>query len=312
MARQEDFEAIFWEFLVAFERKNGLWLLGVCSFTFVNWGIEAQKWRELMAKIEGLTFTEAFRAILCGITLSLFTPNRVGEYGGRVLILKSANRLEAIAVTLVGSLSQIIANVSFGAIGFLYFVLYYWRWESWQIVGISVLIVSMIGILMLVYFRVQQSEKWLAKLPFLKRYQSYFSPIAGYRQQELFRVLTWSFLRNMVFTLQYIGLCWAYNMEVSLWTAWILVNTIFFVQMFIPSIALIELGIRGNIALFFWGFVTANQLAIIAATFSLWWINLVVPALIGGFLISRLDVLEGWETRDQEAGTRSQKSGVRN
>ena len=273
-----------------------LWLVGVCSFTFVNWGIEAQKWRQLMTQIERLSFQNAFKAILCGITLSLFTPNRVGEYGGRVLILQSANRLEAIAVTLVGSLSQIIANVTFGAIGFLSFALLYLRWQWIQVAGIGFLAVFVISALLLIYFQVQKSEQWLAKIPFFRRYKSYFKPIEVYQTSELTQVLGWSFLRNMVFTLQYIGLCWAYNMEVALLTAWIVVNTIFFVQLFTPSIALVELGIRGNIALFFWGYVTSKQLAIIAATFSLWWINLVIPALVGWWLISRLNILEGWKS----------------
>ncbi|MEZ4887449.1 MAG: lysylphosphatidylglycerol synthase domain-containing protein [Chitinophagales bacterium] len=300
IARQKDFEAIAWTFLSSFRFQNVCWLLGVCSFTFVNWGIEAQKWRQLLSKMERLSFKDAFRAILCGITLSLFTPNRVGEYGGRVLILQHANRLQAIAVTLVGSLSQIIANVTLGAIGFLSFAAFYLQWQSWQIgiaVGASILLITA---LFLVYFQVQKSEQWLAKIPFFRRYKTYFAPIAAYNTPELRQVLGWSFLRNMVFTLQYIGLCWTYNMEVDVWTAWTVVNTIFFVQLFIPSIALIELGIRGNVALFFWGYVTANHLAIIAATFSLWWVNLVMPALVGWWLISRLNILEGWNGKLEE------------
>ncbi len=296
IARQENVEAIIWTFLISFKFHNAAWMMGVCSFTFVNWGIEAQKWRQLLTKMERLSFKDAFRAILCGITLSLFTPNRVGEYGGRVLILQHANRLQAIAVTLVGSLSQIIANVTLGAIGFLTFAGFYLKWNGWQmelaIAGAVLLIVA----LLLVYFHVQKAEQWMGKIPFFRRYKSYFKPIETYSQRELAQVLGWSFLRNLVFTLQYIGLCWAFNMEVGLLTAWMVVNTIFFVQLFIPSIALIELGIRGNLAIFFWGYVTTNHLAIIAATFSLWWINLMMPAIVGWWLISRLNVLEGWES----------------
>lgn len=294
IARQENLESIIWGFLSSFKIKNAAWLIGVCSFSFVNWGIEAQKWRQLLSKMERLSFKDAFRAILCGITLSLFTPNRVGEYGGRVLILQHANRLEAIAVTLVGSLSQIIANVTLGAVGFLIFVGFYLHWNLWQIELAIAGAVLLIIALLFVYFHVQKAEQWMGKIPFFRRYKNYFKPIEAYSQRELAQVLGWSFLRNLVFTLQYIGLCWTFNMEVGLFTAWMVVNTIFFVQLFIPSIALIELGIRGNLALFFWGYVTTNHLAIIAATFSLWWINLMMPAIVGWWLISRLNVLEGW------------------
>lgn len=294
IARQENIEAITWTFLRSFHFQNIAWLLGVCSFSFVNWGIEAQKWRQLLFKMERISFKDAFRAILCGITLSLFTPNRVGEYGGRVLILQHANRWEAIAVTLVGSLSQIIANVTLGVIGFLCFARFYLKWNWWQMelaVGVAVLLIIA---LLLLYFQVHKAEKWMSKIPFVRRYKNYFKPIEAYSQRDLLQVLGWSFLRNLVFTLQYIGLCWTFNMEVGLLTAWMVVHTIFFVQLFIPSIALIELGIRGNLALFFWGYVTNHHIAIIAATFSLWWINLMMPAVVGWWLISRLNVLEGW------------------
>ena len=57
-----------------------------------------------------------------------------------------------------------------------------------------------------------------------------------------------------------------------------------------PSVALVELGIRGNVALFFLTYITENSLAILAATFSLWTINLLLPAILGAVVIGGLDI----------------------
>ena len=34
------------------------------------------------------TFFTAYKSVLSGVTLSLNTPNRIGEYGGRILYVK--------------------------------------------------------------------------------------------------------------------------------------------------------------------------------------------------------------------------------
>ena len=74
---------------------NSGWLL---LFVFVNWGIEARKWQLLMKAVQPMSFITAFKSVLCGVTLSLNTPNRMGEYGGRILFVKEGNRIKAIAL----------------------------------------------------------------------------------------------------------------------------------------------------------------------------------------------------------------------
>lgn len=65
----------------------------------------------------------------------------------------------------------------------------------------------------------------------------------------------------------------------------ITVATIFFVQTINPiNIALIDFGFRGNVAAYFLAGFTGNPIAIIATTVTLWFINLIVPAIIGGIL----------------------------
>ena len=53
---------------------------------FLNWLVEALKWRYMISKIENISIMTAYRAVLTGITVSTFTPNRIGEYGGRVFV----------------------------------------------------------------------------------------------------------------------------------------------------------------------------------------------------------------------------------
>ena len=57
-----------------------------------NWGIEAKKWQVLMKPIEDLSWWTACKATLTGLSFAMNTPNRIGEYAGRILYVKKENR----------------------------------------------------------------------------------------------------------------------------------------------------------------------------------------------------------------------------
>ncbi|MBL4649703.1 MAG: hypothetical protein JKY03_08230 [Aureispira sp.] len=86
-------------------------LLLVLILMPLNWLFETQKWLTLLRKIESISFYQALKVVLVGLSLSLFTPNRVGEYGGRVMMVSKGNRLHAVWATMVGISSQWIVLV---------------------------------------------------------------------------------------------------------------------------------------------------------------------------------------------------------
>ena len=48
-----------------------------------------------------------------GVSFSVTTPNRSGEYLGRVLYMDEGNRLRVISLTILGSISQLIVTIFF-------------------------------------------------------------------------------------------------------------------------------------------------------------------------------------------------------
>ena len=91
----------------------------VLIMMFLNWFLEALKWQFLIKKIENISFVKSVRAVFSGITVSAFTPNRVGEYGGRIFCLDTADRLQAVLITVIGSMAQLLTTVFFGCVGIL-------------------------------------------------------------------------------------------------------------------------------------------------------------------------------------------------
>ncbi|HET9430922.1 MAG TPA: hypothetical protein VFO70_07085, partial [Chitinophagaceae bacterium] len=67
--------------------------VGVVLLMLANWSLEAIKWKISVRPIQEISFFRSFKAVLSGISFSVSTPNRVGEYLGRVLYMDEGNRL---------------------------------------------------------------------------------------------------------------------------------------------------------------------------------------------------------------------------
>src|SRR5512138_1826835 len=97
-------------------------LLLVMALMPVNWGIETVKWMLMIRKIENIGFLRSFQAVLSGVAISSFTPNRVGDFFGRAYILNKASHIEGILITVLGSMSQLMITVIAGSLSLLFFV----------------------------------------------------------------------------------------------------------------------------------------------------------------------------------------------
>lgn len=262
-----------------------LYLLAAALLVWVNWGLEALKWQRLMQPIERMSLSDSLRSVLCGVAVSMLTPNRTGEYGGRILTLQTSGSIEAVAMALVGSYGQLLANISLGLSGFTAFCVVFapvavYTWLP-PVVGILVVL----GALGWLYSRLNQLPVSLAQISWVQKWQHLILPLWNTDKNTLLAVLRWSFMRYPVYVLQFYLLLKGFGVQLSLTDGWILISSIFFVQTFMPTVAIAELGIKGNLALYFIGFATPLQASVLAAVFGLWLLNLLLPSLAGLFFI---------------------------
>lgn len=109
----------------------------VIFLALVNWGLEARKWQLLLMPVQQMSFFRAYKSVLSGVALSLNTPNRMGEYGGRILYVQEGSRIKAISLSIAGSISQLIITLAVGCGGLAY-LLYFQNAHSGPIMGLSV------------------------------------------------------------------------------------------------------------------------------------------------------------------------------
>ena len=262
----------------------------VILFVFVNWGLEARKWQVLMQVLQPISFITAFKAVLCGVTFSLNTPNRIGEYGGRILFVEEGKRIKAITLSIAGGMAQLIITMLMGCLGLLYLILKPHTTEL--IMGISAfwlrifLYGSLLGTVIFIFFffRMGWLIRLLQKLPYSNRFSKYIKVLETFDAKILLRLLSISFFRYMVFVLQYIFMLQLLQVEHNVWRGLWITTVMFWILAIIPSFAIADLGIRGTVAKTLFSY-SSNTVGILTATFGIWFVNLFIPALIGSLLI---------------------------
>jgi len=271
----------------------------------VNWFIETLKWRYLIMKIERISFRNSVIAVLTGVTVSIFTPNRVGEYFGRAFLLREASPLKAILLTIVGSMSQLLVTVLIGSAALLVFLPLYFpfsgSWNPAMYLGLLAGIVTANVAFMLFYFNVPllgSLSGWVERKNW-ERINSYLKVLNEFSRRELLNVLLMSLLRYMVFSFQFFLVLRLFGIPVTAAQAAMAIPVIYLALAAIPTVALSELGVRGSVAIFVFGIITTGtlagaampgglSLAIVSATTLLWIINLALPALTGAFFVYKL------------------------
>jgi MFS family permease len=277
-------------------------LMGIILMMCLNWSLEALKWQFLVRKSERIGFFGALKGVLAGITVSSFTPNRIGEYFGRVFILKQTNPWKGAFMTITGSMSQLVVTVVLGMFAFIRFAYAYFPWQEyfsesvfWFLAALLILVVILS---LLLYFNIRIMEPVLRRFT-LRRWTSLREQLkvfGEYSKKELLIVLALSFARYMVFSVQYYLLLKMFMLPLGFFDGMMIIACVYVCMAAVPTVALSELGVRGSLAIFFTGLFFADNFILadlasfsaMAASTVIWIINLVIPALVGGVFVLQL------------------------
>jgi hypothetical protein len=259
--------------------QNVAMLFLVILLMLINWSIEAIKWRSLLASVENVGFFHSLRAVFSGVTVSFYTPNRVGEFAGRILHLEPEHRFRGALATFVGSTAQVMVTFQAGLAALIIFRERIFGESFSDLLLYPAL--AIIVLLPLLWLQIPRYAHLRVMSAMLQRYPHYLEVFEHYSRQQLIGIYLLSGMRYVVFCtqqfllLQIAGFTGSWFLSLGLSALSFLLITI------IPSIALGELGMRGGVNLFVFSPYFDNSSAILFSTFLLWIINLALPAIIG-------------------------------
>ncbi len=259
----------------------------------LNWGMEARKWQLALRPVGGISFRDAFKAIFTGATMASFTPNRMGEYLGRILYIKEGRRIAAISLTIICSIAQLLITLLIGLAGIFYvrsFVIGHATAAPERLVlGLTILL-PLVGVALIsltfFYFRLSSLAGLVAKIPGMKKYLAHIKILENFDAAILLRILFLSFGRYLVFMVQYSLVFPVFGVALGPGQVWGGMSVVFVLLAVIPTFTfLTELGLRWGTSIQVLELFSTNTVGIFATSFAIWLINLIIPALIGSLLI---------------------------
>lgn len=275
----KNYQGLFFQAIV------GPWFWLALVMVPLNWLLESLKWQRAARGIEVFSLTEALKATLSGLSLSMVTPGGIGDYAGRLAFLRKRERLEAFGPLAWVRITQLWPSLFFG--GFAAMLLGY-RWfslEAWVKHTIPWLWLGASSVLLLFLFF---PFVWLTMLSMagpLRYVRPFFYRLTSYSRQEIGLWLGLSVLRYGIFVGQFYFIIRAFDIaipEAYPFDWGLVIPFILLAKTMLPSF--LELGARE------WGvWLLFGQTPlfgpVLFAGLCLWLLNLVLPAFVGVFCL---------------------------
>ena len=232
----------------------------------LNYLMESIKWKLALAELSPITILKSYKSVLVGQAFAFFTPARSGDYVGRILFLEAGNKLKGLAQMAWASYAQLLITLFFGSIG-LFYNLPFLPWLKW--VGPFIAAAAFV-----IYFHPGNFTGWLKKLSLLQ----IKTTLKG-------QLVLFAFLKYCVFILQYTWVITIFNIPIGTLDLCVALSVLFFCLSLIPSIAITDVVIRGQLIVLLLSPFYDNSLMLICVSTIIWVVNFLLPAIIGSILI---------------------------
>lgn len=262
---------------------NSVYFLFAAFLLLLNWGLELLKWYLTVSTIgASVAIRKLIPSLLAGIATGIVTPNRLGNFIGRVVYYEYKDRALLTLGTLYGNLSQFLATVFFGVIGWVYS-----SNSSWEIGGrewLQYAVAALTLFAIVLYFLFPFVS--IIRIKWLNRRMNTLMVFQKSARKLVFVLFVLSGVRYLVFILQFTLLLIAFGAQYShelIYSLYIL----YLASTLTPNLVMGKLIVRETLGLIILAEVIGNPVIILAASLSLWGINLGLPALIGLFFFKR-------------------------
>jgi uncharacterized membrane protein YbhN (UPF0104 family) len=241
------------------------WLI-LFLLMILNFLVESFKWKIVLKSETTITLFTALKSVFVGQAFAFYTPNRIGEYVGRTMMLDTENKIIALGRMAWASYAQMIVTIIMGAVA-IYINPPFLPWLKWATP--LLLIFALI-----VYFHKVTFSGILKSFNFLQ-----------IEIEVKKKLLALSFLRYSVYLMQYTWAAHILNIPIPYIALWVGLAVMFLSLSIVPTISITELVIRGQLILLLLSPWYQNSLMLISLSTIIWAVNFLLPAIIGAFLL---------------------------
>jgi len=263
------------------------WLLAIFTLLPINWLLEALKWKMLTANIQQISIKQAAKAVLAGISTGFFTPNRVGEFVGRLLFLNPENRKAGVTLSAVNSLTQNLIMALCGIPACILFFSHTGKNGRFEAIWFVAWVIICVVLLSLIYITLPRISRKLATGKFADKIIPFTTCLTEFTPLQLSEIMLVSFIRYIVFSMQFGFMLYFFKINLTPFEALIAIPTTYLFVTFTPSFAFSEAAIRSSYAVLVIGAFSGQIVGIALAGLCIWLVNFVIPMLVGSAVVLR-------------------------
>ncbi|WP_411767272.1 lysylphosphatidylglycerol synthase domain-containing protein [Winogradskyella sp. A3E31] len=259
-----------------FSPKNIIFLL---ILTILNWFFEILKWQVLVKTITSISFFKAFQQSLAGASASLITPNKIGDYGAKIIYFKKPLQKKAALLNLIGHITQMGVTTVFGIIGLSVFVVTFKVSFDLSVVLKALIILTIVGTL--IAFGTRQKHFEIRGFS-LNKIWNYIKTIP---KSNLLLNAIFAIIRYGIFSFQFGFILYLLGVEIEVFHFVIAITSMYFLASIIPALSLFDVVIKSSVAIYILSFLGVDTILILATTTLMWALNFVLPSLLGSYFI---------------------------
>ena len=252
--------------------------------TIFNWFLEILKWQKLVSVVKKISFLKSLEQSLGALTASLFTPNRIGEYGAKAIYFKYGIRKKIMLLNLLGNMAQMAITTVLGILGLLAF--YYLYNPSINPYKLIVFIGILLFIMGFTRFLFKDNKLEIKGFPLFK----ITNFIKNIPPEVKLQVIGISTLRYLVFSFQFYFSLSLFDTQLSYIEAMSVITSMYLLSSIIPSIFIFDVVVKGGVAVFLFSFVGVDELIILTITTVMWLLNFVLPSIFGSYYVLNFNI----------------------
>ncbi len=243
--------------------------------TGLNWALEVIKWKRLASRISPTSFGEALKQSLSSLTVSLITPNRIGEYGAKALYYPRRDRYRVLLYNFIGNFSQMAATLFFGSLGL------WWLQDHVYELGLDRVPWWKMGLL------AAALALGVVLFGFLRKgmYSGLFEKMRSVPGDVLGEAALLSMTRYLVFAHQFYFLLLVFGVELDYLLCMSLIGISYLVASLIPGFVLFDWLVKGSVAVTLFSRFGVDGILVLSITSLMWVLNFGLPSVIGTFYV---------------------------
>lgn len=264
-----------------FQFSQAGWWLALAVLLPMNWLCETFKWKRVLSRFESISFKNAFRAVLAGMSTAFVSPNRIGDIVGRMAFLQKNTYIHAPLMAMINGMTQTLAILVLGfpsAYGFF-------RSKAAEIpphiLNHTLWFLAALCVCLIVMFLLPRVRTHT----FFRQWRRAIEGIGSYNLRALGTFVGWSMLRFGISCLQMYAMLRCVGVTLSPVEAILCIPSLYLFVTFTPSFSVGEGIVRGSWAVFFIGAYSNMLTAIAFAGIGLWLLNVALPSFIGNVVL---------------------------